>query len=101
LIEGTISGDSGFTGKSRNRQYSFVLKSWRCWRDGEKLRKRIIRIRIVVCDARVIERAVRCAHIGRGVRVVGCIAEDKDGLYVEAEHIEYRPGVGGREEVLL
>jgi TolB-like protein len=31
------------------------------------------------------------ARDGRGVRVVGRLAEDNSGIYVEAEHIELRP----------
>jgi hypothetical protein len=43
-------------------------------------------------NTNLVQGATKNAYAGRGVRVVGRIASDEDNnIYIEAEHIEYRP----------
>ncbi|MDR1315687.1 MAG: hypothetical protein LBK13_02335 [Spirochaetales bacterium] len=91
LIEGTVADTLAIDGKEKGKYRSFVLASRRCRHDGEKLKIRTTRMRIVSLNAKMNEGIARYAYAGREVRVVGCVADDEAGIYVEAEHIEYRP----------
>jgi hypothetical protein len=54
----------------------------------------------MVCDTALIKAAKVNVHAGRGVRVVGRLAcsEEDNSLYIKAEHVEYRPELGGKKQ---
>jgi hypothetical protein len=91
LIEGTVSGGFCADKTQKVARCSFVLS---CVRNQAAIHVRVETSRPVLVKAAAVS-----ARDGCGVRVVGILAEDGDGLYLEAEHIEYRgPAKGGRNE---
>jgi hypothetical protein len=93
LIEGTVSGNAGVVKKRGKERCSFVISSLRCFRDGESIKEQETRIWVMIRDAGLVKTAAVKACNGRGLRVVGRLASGEDGsVYLEAEHVEYRPG---------
>jgi hypothetical protein len=97
LLEGTVSGKPDVAGKGKAKRCTFALSSLR--RDRLKGVKTETRVGVMIRAANLVEAAIKNAHDGRGVRVVGRIAntEAGGGVYIEADHVEYRPEPKGGE----
>ncbi|MDR1315689.1 MAG: single-stranded DNA-binding protein [Spirochaetales bacterium] len=99
LFEGAVAGEPVIAGQGKEKHCSFILANRRYRREGGESKIRTTRMRIVAHDAKMAELIVRCAYAGRMARVVGCTAEDEAGIYIAAEHIEYKPELnGGKKE---
>jgi hypothetical protein len=96
LLEGTISGKPRVDGEGNTKRCSFVLSSLR--RDRLRVETET-RVAVMLRDINLVEAAIKNARDGRGVRVVGRLAntEAGGGVYIEADHVEYRPEPRGRE----
>jgi hypothetical protein len=94
VIEGVVSGTLKLYGRGKYKRCSFTLSSLRCWYpDGKIVRKQETRVGVMIRDTKLVEVAVEQATDGHDVRVVGRLAnvEQGGGIYIEAEHVEYRP----------
>jgi hypothetical protein len=58
---------------------------------GKSKKEQRTRVRIMIRNVKLAEVVKTKARDGCGVRVVGRLAEDNSGIYIEAEHIEFRP----------
>jgi hypothetical protein len=98
LLEGTVYGDPVMTGEGDGTYCSFTVLSLRFLNHGTRKAPRMVRhetrVRVTVRGVKFAEVSAENAQDGRRVRVVGWLAEDNDGLYIEAEHVEYRHGYG-------
>jgi hypothetical protein len=92
LLEGVIDGTLTLYGRGKAKRCSFGLSSLREVREGKNIKKQETRVGVMIRGASA-EVAVEQARDGRGVRVVGRLAnvEQGGGIYIEAEHVEYRP----------
>jgi hypothetical protein len=91
LLEGTVSGGPCVV-KERGMRCSFVVSSLHCFKDGKHMKKQETRVWVMIRNPNLVDVALVKAGDGRGVRVVGRIAMDEDGgIYIEADHVEYRP----------
>jgi hypothetical protein len=96
LIEGVVCGEPRIKHeKGSSAPGVFLLLNSRMRKAGKYLVRYNAHIRIVMEQECLIEAAEKFAHNGRGVRIVGCLAESAEygGIYIEAEHIEYKPEV--------
>jgi hypothetical protein len=92
LLEGIIKGPVSREEVGKIRRFSFVLSSLHLIRDGERAGTWETLVKVVL-RGKAGEAALKQAKDGRGVRIVGWLAgtEQSGGLYIEAEHIEYKP----------
>jgi hypothetical protein len=92
LIEGVIDGTLTLYGRGKTKRCSFALSSLRHVREGETTKKQETRVGVMIRGTKMVEAAIENAKDGRGVRVVGRLAntEQGGGIYIEAEHVEYR-----------
>jgi hypothetical protein len=99
LIEGTVSGSLNVVREQGVARCSFVLSSLRYLWEGKTIQKQETRVWITLRNTKLVDGAIAKICGGRGVRVVGRLAldEEDNGLYIEAEHIEYRPEPGDKE----
>jgi hypothetical protein len=90
LLEGTVSGKLCMAGKGKEKRCSFVVSSSRFFQGKSHATE--TRVWVMIRDIKMVETAIRSAHDGRRVRVVGWLACDKkdNDLYIEADHVEYR-----------
>jgi hypothetical protein len=92
LLEGTVSGKPGVVKEGGVERCSFVVSSLGYVRAGKGVASRETRVWVMVRDPGLVKSAIQHAYDGRGMRAVGRLTSDEDGdLYIEAEHIEYRP----------
>jgi hypothetical protein len=94
VFEGVIDGTPILYGRGKTKRCSFTLSSLRCWyQDGKIVRKQETRVGVMIRDTKLVEAAAEKAKDGHDVRVVGRLAnvEQGGGIYIEAEHVEYRP----------
>jgi KaiC/GvpD/RAD55 family RecA-like ATPase len=93
LLEGIISGNCCFAGKGALKRCSFVVSSMRYTIQGKKLVGQETRVWVMIRESRLVDVATVQATDGRGVRIVGYLANDPEDnvVYIEAEHVEYRP----------
>jgi hypothetical protein len=93
VFEGFIDGTLTLYGGGKTKRCSFGLSNLREVREGKNIKKQEIRVGVMIRDTKMVEAAVEKARDGRGVRVVGWLAnvEQGGGIYIEAEHVEYRP----------
>jgi hypothetical protein len=98
LLEGVVSSELAIIGRGKAKRCSFALSSLH--RDSVKKMKAETHIGVMVRDTVMVETAIAKARNGRGVRVVGRLAnvEQGGGIYIEADHVEYRPEPGNKEE---
>jgi hypothetical protein len=91
LLEGVIDGTPRLYGKGKGKGCSFALSSLRHVREGESIKKQETRVGVML-RGKLAEAAAEQAMDGRGARVVGRLAntERGGGIYIEAEHVEYR-----------
>jgi hypothetical protein len=93
LLEGVISGKPYVVKEGKTERCSFVVSSLHYQRKGRDFEGQETRIRVMLRGNGLVAAVTKPAHDGRRVRVVGRIArggEDND-IYIEAEHVEYRP----------
>jgi hypothetical protein len=84
LLEGVVSGDPARVGKGASKCCSFIVSSVHGTQE--------VRVRVLVRKENLVKAACTNAYNGRGIRVVGRIADDEQhDIYIEAEHVEYRP----------
>jgi single-stranded DNA-binding protein len=100
LIEGAVSGGLTMVKTGKEVCCSFAVSSLRYFKDGKRIEEQETRIGVMVRGIKLVEAAVIKARDGRGVRVVGRLAntEKGGGVYIEADHIEYRPEPESKEE---
>lgn len=98
LLEGTVSGKPGVNGRGETKRCSFVVSSLRYLREEGKVKERETRVWIIIHNPNMVKAAIENAYDGRGMRVVGRIADDGEGIYIEAEHVEYRPEFKKKKE---
>lgn len=101
LIEGTVCPATWAWLKSEGniKRCSFVVSSLRYFKDGKSIKEQETRIWVMLRNTKLVEIAAAEVRDGRGVRIVGRLATDKEDNipYIEAEHIEYRPEPGDGE----
>jgi single-stranded DNA-binding protein len=92
LLEGIIDGTLTLRGRGKTKRCSFGLSSLRYVMEGKSIKKQETRVGVMI-RGKSADVAVEQARNGRGVRVVGRLAnvEQGGGIYIEAEHVEYRP----------
>jgi hypothetical protein len=100
LIEGTVCEKPYFVKEGKVTRCSFMLSSLRYVRDGKCVKERKIRVRIMIRSTALVEAAKTNAYDGRGLRAVGWLACDEEdkSVYIEAEHVEYRPEPGSKKK---
>jgi hypothetical protein len=100
LIEGTVVGGAELVKVGGAKSCSLIMCSLCCFKRGEAAQEQEIRIRIMIRDPGMVDAAIAHARDGRGIRVVGRIAYSKDDgvIYIEAEHVEYRPETKGKNK---
>jgi hypothetical protein len=100
LIEGAVSGNINMIKTGKEVCCSFAVSSLQYFSDGKRIKERETRIGVMVRGIKLVEAAAIKARDGQGVRIVGRIAstEKGGGIYIEAEHIEYRPEPENKEE---
>jgi hypothetical protein len=92
LLEGTVSGKPCVDGEGEAKRCSFVVSSLRYVENGENTRKQETRVCVMVRNSAMVQAVLKHVYDGRNLRIVGWIAVDEDGcVYIEAEHVEYRP----------
>jgi len=88
LLEGVIEDQITFS----DEKAFFAIVSNRFLKNkDEKFEKETTTVPVVVGGSNFVSVVREEGHKGRGMRVVGRIAERMTGLYIEAEHIEFRP----------
>jgi hypothetical protein len=100
LIEGIVSGGLTMVKTGKEVCCSFAVSSLRYFKDGKRIKEQETRIGVMVRDIKLVEAALIKARDGRGARVVGRLAntEKGGGVYIEADHVEYRPEPESKEE---
>jgi hypothetical protein len=97
LLEGIVSGKPCVAGKGETKRCSFVVTSSR-YVPG-RVSAQETRVWVMIRNSDRVKAALEHAYAGRGLRVVGRIAGDEDGcIYIEAEHVEYRPEPNGKKK---
>jgi hypothetical protein len=96
LFEGTVSSRPDFAERGKEKVCSFTVSAWRDYYSskGDCIRRvGGATIRIVIRDTKLVEAAVRNAHDGRALRIVGKLAGsvEDNSICIVAEHVEYRP----------
>jgi hypothetical protein len=93
LLEGVIDGTLKLYGRGKDKHCSFALSNSREVREGKSIKKQETRVGVMIRGTKMVEVAVEKAKNGRGVRVVGRLAnvEQGGGIYIEAEHVAYQP----------
>jgi single-stranded DNA-binding protein len=85
LIEGSIVATPTFETDNGHKICTLILISKQLKSDNHDLLVR------VVARNKLAEAIYTSAYPGRGLRVVGRLNKDGNGLFIEAEHIELRP----------
>jgi single-stranded DNA-binding protein len=90
LLEGVIDGTLTLYGRGKTKRCSFGLSSLRYVKEKKDVQETRVG---VMLRGKLAEAAAERARDGRGVRVVGRLAnvEQGGGIYIEADHVEYRP----------
>lgn len=97
LLEGTLLGGLCVTGEGKETRCFFVVSSVRTVPQQKHVQE--TRIGVVIRDICLVKAAERNARCGRGIRVVGWLVCNKldNRVYIEAEHVEYRPELSGKK----
>jgi len=90
LIEGVLEADPHSLASLDVLRTTFKVRSIRCYKVGEHKQTDELIVPIAT-KGRLAEVCGEYLKAGRGVRVVGSLAEDNEGLYVAAEHVEFKP----------
>jgi single-stranded DNA-binding protein len=88
LIEGKLPEDAMPSGKGK-QDCTFFIHSSRLYKEGDELKEELTSVGVVTTG----ELADRCRSLktGRIVRVVGRLSADEACLYIQADHVEFRP----------
>jgi hypothetical protein len=101
LIEGQVSNNICPVEEDGVKRCSFVLSSMRRFKnDAGDVEAQETRVWCMVRnrdrEKGLADTVIKNAYDGRGLRVVGRIACDPDdnAVYIEVEHVEFRPELG-------
>ena len=93
LIEGSLAADPELSYTEKGAAVCrFRVESHRTYKEGEEQKKEVSHFDIST-HVRLAEVCAEYLKKGRGVRVVGRLAQDGEKVLIEAEHVEFKPNI--------
>lgn len=90
LIEGSLKTNPELSVVDKTRTCIMTIDSTRYVKNDEKYDTEITEVSIIAVDT-LADVCMRSINVGRGIRVIGRLAQVDDKLIVAADLVEFRP----------